>query len=81
MVRDEPHPVTTTHELLAQVRDELRTLNERLGDAQPSGPAVADGVSITERPVGDEPPQPCEAVTAKGKPCGRMPPCRYHDGG
>lgn len=56
MTRRDPQPVTVTDSLLAQVRDELRTLNERLGDAQPSGPAVADGMTVTEQPASPREP-------------------------
>lgn len=66
MTRPDPQPVTVTDSLLAQVRDELRTLNGRLGGAEPSGPAVADGMTVTEQPaeqpgdtvMADRPPEP-----------------------
>lgn len=83
---NDPQPVTPTDSFLRLILDELRTLNERLGGARPSGPAVADGMTVTEQapeqPVdtvmADRPPKPCDAITARGTPCGRMPPCRYH---
>lgn len=95
---NDPKPVTPTDSFLRLILNELRSLNERLGDAQDrpsarevrdavrSGPAVADGMTVTEQPasqpadfgVGEWSPEPCAVITARGTPCGRMPPCRYH---
>lgn len=79
--------MTTDQELLAQVRDELRTLNARLGqqDAQPSRPAVADGLRVTE-PDGD-PNEPladryCEACQREfASPAGLAAHARAKHGG
>lgn len=54
----DPLPVTTEQEFLCQIRDELRTLNTRLGGAEPSRPAVADGLRV-DQPEEPEPDDYC----------------------
>lgn len=61
----DPQPVTTDQEILAQVRDELRALNTRLGDAEPSRPAVADGLRV------DQPEPEAEADDSYCPECDR----------
>lgn len=69
---NDPQPVTPTDSFLRLILGELRTLNAHFGGgAEPSGPAVADGLTVTEQPPanvehGDQPeplaPPPGQSV-------------------